>query len=83
MGSVLRLGEWGVVGRGWLARYRVMFAGESSPGVYSVVAEWTQVHNPAAYNLYFHKDQREFPLFGGRVTVIDVTKDELRLRFDR
>ena len=83
MDQTLRLGEWVVVGRGWLKRHRIMFAGESSPGVFSVVLEWTYAHNSAGCNLYFHKSQREFPAFSGRLTVLDVTKDELRFRFER
>lgn len=83
MEHTLRLGEWVVLGRGWLQKRRVMFAGESSPGVYSLACEWSYAHNSAAYNLHFHKSQREFPLFKGRVTVIDVTKHELRFRYDR
>jgi hypothetical protein len=83
MEYTLRLGEWIALGRGWLKRNRMMFAGESSPGVFSVVLEWTYAHNSAASNIYFSKSQREFPAFNGRVTVLDVTKHELRFRFDR
>ena len=83
MDITLRLGEWAVLRRGWLRRRRLMFAGESSPGIFSVVAEWTEAHNSAAYHLYFHEDQREFSVFKGRVTVLGVTQDELRFRFDR
>jgi len=83
MEHTLRLGEWVVVGRGWLKRHRLAFAGESSPGVFSVVLEWTEVHNSAAFNVYFQKSQREFSAFGGRVTVLDVTRHELRFRYDR
>jgi hypothetical protein len=83
MEYTLRLGEWMVLGRGWLKRNRMMFAGEPSPGVFSVALEWTYAHNSAASNIYFHKSQREFPAFNGRVAVLDVTKHELRFRFDR
>ena len=83
MEYTLKLGEWVVVGRGWLKRLRVTFAGEVSPGVFSVVGEWTEAHNSAAHSSYFQKSQREFPLLGGRVVVIGVTKHELRFRFDR
>ncbi len=79
----LKLGEWVVVRRGWLKRQRVMFAGELSPGVYSLVGEWTSAHNSAAYNLYFHKSQREFSMLGGRVVVVDVTKHGIEFRFER
>lgn len=83
MDYTLKLGEWAVVGRGWLSRRRVMFAGEPSPGVYSLVAEWTEVHNSAAYNIYFQKSQREFPLLRGRVVVVAVSKHEIRFRYEK
>ena len=83
MEYTLRMGEWIVLGRGWLKRKRMMFAGESSPGVFSVALEWTYAHNSAAANVYFDKSQGEFPAFNGRVIVLDVTKQELRFRFDR
>jgi len=83
MEYTLRLGEWIVLGRGWLKRNRMMFTGESSPGVFSVALEWTHAHNSASSSVYFQKSQREFPAFNGRVTVLDVTKHELRFRFDR
>ena len=83
MEYTLRLGEWVVLGRGWLRRYRMVFAGESSPGVFSVALEWTNAHNSAAFNVFFHKSQHEFSAFRGRVTVLDVTNHELRFRFDR
>lgn len=58
-----------------------MFAGESGPGIYSIVAEWSKNHNSAAYNIYFHKSQEEFQVFKGRFTIIDVTGKELRFRY--
>jgi hypothetical protein len=81
MDYTLKLGEWTRVSRGWLKRRRVMFAGEVSPGVYSLVAEWTDAHNSAAYNLFFHKNQKEFHLFEGHITIVSVTMDEIRFRF--
>jgi hypothetical protein len=83
MEYTLKLGEWCVVRRGWLSKYSVMFAGEASSGVYSAVGEWSVAHNSAAYNIYFHKSQRDFPFLGGRVTVVDVSRHELRFRFER
>lgn len=83
MELILRLGEWAIVGRGWLKKKRVMFAGESSPGIYSVVLEWTNAHNSAACNLYFSKNQREFHAFNGRIDVQDVTMKEMRFRFTK
>ena len=83
MECVLRLGEWAVIGRGWIQRRRIMFAGESSSGMYSIVVEWSQNHNSAAGNLYFHESQREFQVLDGRVSILNVTRDELRFRFER
>jgi len=81
MEQILRLGEWAILERGWLQKRRIMFAGESSPGIYTIVAEWSKSHNSAAYNIYFHKDQNEFPVFNGRITILDVSGRELRFRF--
>jgi hypothetical protein len=79
----LKLGEWVVLGRGWLTKRRIMFAGEPSPGVYSIAIEWTEVHNSACCNLYFQKGQYEFPVFDGRLTVLGVTKHELRFKYEK
>ena len=83
MEYVLRLGEGVVVRRGWIARWRIFYAGAVSEGVFSLAAEWSQVHNSAAYNVYFSKSQREFALMGGRVTVISVSRHEIRFRYAR
>ena len=83
MEFVLRLGEGVVVRRGWLARWRIFFAGAVSSDVFTLAVEWSQAHNSASYNIYFRKSQREFSIVGGRVTVLDVSRDEIRFRFDR
>ncbi len=81
MEYVLRLGEATVVRRGWLSRWRIIYAGAVSDNVFSMVVEWTQMHNSASYNVYFAKSQREFALIGGRVTIVAVSRDEVRFRF--
>lgn len=83
MERTLRLGEWAVVGRGWLKKRRIMFAGESGPGIYSIVLEWTSSHNSAAYNLYFNKNHKEFQAFNGRFSLLDVNMKEMRFRFEK
>lgn len=83
MERTIRLGEWAVVGRGWLKKRRIMFAGESSAGIYSIVLEWTNSHNSAAYNLYFNKNQKEFQAFNGRISIQDVNMKEMRFRFEK
>ena len=81
MEQIIKLGEWAVLERGWLQKRRIMFAGESSQGIYSIVAEWTNSHNSAAYNIYFHKNQTDFPVFNGRITILEASEKELRFRF--
>lgn len=83
MDHVLRLGEGVVVRRGWYSRWRIFFTGSVSDDVFSLAAEWTQIHNSASYNVYFHKSQREFALMDGRITVVDVSREEIRFRFER
>ena len=83
MEYVLRLGEGVVVGRGWLSRRQIFYAGAVSNEVFSLAAEWSQSHNSASYNVYFGKSQREFAVMDGRVTVSSVSRDEIRFRFER
>ena len=83
MDHVLRLGEGVVVRRGWYSRWQIFFTGEVSKGIFSLAAEWSQIHNSASYNVYFHESQREFALMGGRVAVVDVSRDEIRFGFER
>ena len=82
MEHILKLGESVKVGGWFIADRRIIYAGEVSPGVYSVVAQWSVGYNSAAYNLYFRANQGSFPLFGGRVTVLDASQHELRFRFE-
>lgn len=79
----LKLGESAVVGGGWLKKRRIIFAGESSPDIYTLVAEWTSAHNSASYNLYFSMDQSEFTVFGGRITITALNKHEMRFRYEK
>jgi hypothetical protein len=83
MEHLLKLGESLKVGGGFFTRRRIIYAGEVSPGVLSVVAEWRAGHRSAAYNLYFRQNQGSFLPLGGNVTVLDASQHELRFRFDR
>lgn len=79
----LSLGEGVVVRRGIYSRWQIFFTGAVSSDTYSLAVEWSQIHNSASYNVYFHDSQREFSLMGGRVTVLDVSRDMIRFRFER
>jgi len=45
---------------------------------------WSVGHISAAYNLYFHRDNREIAMSAaGRVTVYSVSPDEIRIRCEK
>jgi hypothetical protein len=83
MEHLLKLGESLKVPGWFFITRRIIYAGEASPGVFSVVAEWSAGHRSAAYNLYFRANQGSFLLLGGNLTVLDASQHELRFRFDR
>jgi hypothetical protein len=83
MEHLLKLGESVKVGRSFFTVHRIIYAGEVSPGVFSVVAEWSAGHRSAAYNIYFRQNQGSFLLLGGNLTVLDASQHELRFRLDR
>jgi hypothetical protein len=83
MEHLLKLGESLKVRGGLFTVRRIIYAGEVSPGVFSVAAEWGAGHRSAAYNVYFRKNQSSFLLLGGNLTVLDASQHELRFRFDR
>jgi hypothetical protein len=77
LGESLKVGGWGITLR------RIIYAGEVSAGVFSIVAEWSAGYNSAAYNLYFRENQGSFPVLGGDLTVLGASQHELRFRLDR
>jgi hypothetical protein len=79
----LRIGEAARMKRGFMVSYSVVYAGMVSDYVYSVAVTWTRGNNSAAYNLFLEKGHREIELFGGRLTVLDVTSREIRLRWEK
>jgi len=79
----LKLGESIKVGGRFLTLRRITYAGEVSPGVFSIAAEWTEGNNTAAYNLYFRENQGSFPVLGGVLTVLYASQHELRFRYDQ
>jgi hypothetical protein len=79
----LKLGEAARIGGGLFVSRRMIYAGEVSSGVFSVVAEWGAGYNSAAYNLYFRENQGSFRLLGGTLTVLAASQHELRFRFDK
>lgn len=80
---ILKVGESAKLKPGFLTSYHVVYAGMLSDYVYSVVVTWSSGNNSAAYNLYLDKGQREINMLGGRLTVFDVSKSEIRFHFQK
>lgn len=80
---VLKVGESAKIKRGFITTYSLVYAGMLSDYVFSIVVTWTAGHNSAGYNLYMEKGQREIGLLGGRLTILDVSKSEIRFQFQK
>jgi hypothetical protein len=75
---ILKLGEAANIQSGvFQANIKVIFAGMVSDSVYSIVVRWSAGNNSLAYNLYFTDRQREIILPKGKITVINVGRDQL------
>jgi len=81
---ILKLGEEAKIQSGvFQANVRVIFAGMVSDSVYSIVVRWSMGNNSLAYNLYFSDRQREISLPKGKITVINVGRDQLIFKYER
>lgn len=65
------------------ANIKVIFAGMVSDSVYSIVVRWSSGNNSLAYNLYFTDRQLEIMLPKGKMTVINVGRDQLMFKYQR
>ena len=79
----LKLGESVRVGGFFLTERKIIYAGEVSPGVFSIAAEWSRGNNSSAYNLYFQRTQGSLQVFGGTLTVLDASRHEMRFRYEK
>jgi hypothetical protein len=78
----LKVGEHEVVRRRFFGRtWAVAYAGMPTDNTYSLAVTWSVGHQSAAYNLFLPSDQRELPLFSGRMFIEDVSPQRVSLRY--
>jgi hypothetical protein len=84
MERTLRVGEslnlkGPVFGTSW----SLVYAGQPCAGTFSLVLTWALVWQGGAYNLYLPLDQEEVQVPGGRLTILNVSAEELHCRLER
>ena len=79
----LKVGEPARLVKTFLKTYTLVYAGETSDRVFSLVPVWTSGYNSAAYNIYFPKSQREIQIFGGRLVVLELSSKHIRFQFEK
>lgn len=80
---ILKVGESAKLKKGFFTTYSLVYAGMLSDYVFSLVLTWSAGHNSAAFNLYLEKSQREINILGGRMTILDVNRGEIRFQFQK
>ena len=83
MDITLKVGESKKIVKGFMKTLALVYAGEVSDNVYSLVPVWSSGNNSAAHNLYFPKSQRDIPIFGGSLIVLELTSRQIRFQFDK
>ncbi|MFC2083598.1 hypothetical protein ACFLS9_00930 [Bacteroidota bacterium] len=78
----LKVSETGIVKKSaFSSSISIVYAGMLNDTTFSVAVIWSRGHNSMAYNLYLSKYDREFFLHKGRVEILEVYKDEIRLKY--
>ena len=77
---LLKIGGSVPIKRGLMTKHTLTYAGMPNENVYSLVVTCSSGHNSLAYNLYIPKDQHELELADVRITVLNVSPHEVRLR---
>lgn len=80
---ILKVGDSAKLKKGWITTYSLVYAGMLNDYIYSLVLTWSSGHNSAAFNLYLEKGQSEIEMLGGRITVLDVNRREIRFQFHK
>lgn len=84
MEYTLDVGETAVIHRNILATtWSVVYAGSPAEGRYSLVVTWSFGHQASSYNLYLTESVREVRLKRGMITVLELTPERIRFRYDR
>ena len=84
MEHTLRIGESATVHRSFLATtWSVVYAGSPADGRYSLAVSWSFGHQASSYNVYLTDSTREVRLKRGRLTILELTPDRIRFRYER
>jgi len=84
MEHTLRVGESVKVHPSFLATtWSVTYAGSPAEGRYSLVVSWSFGHQASSYNLFLTDSIREIRLKRGRITVVELTPERMRFRYER
>jgi hypothetical protein len=74
----LKIGESAILRNKFLgSKFSVAYGGMPSESVFSLVMGYTYCHNSMAFNLYFPINQRDVTLGNARLSIRQVTQDEL------
>jgi hypothetical protein len=83
MEHTIGLYETAVVRRRFFgATWSVIYAGMPSRDRYSLALTWTMGHQASSYNVYLERTPAEIPLGSGRLRVLELSPQRVRLRFD-
>jgi hypothetical protein len=74
----LKIGESAILRNKFLgSKFSVAYGGMPSESVFSLILCHTYCHNSLAFNLYFPSNQRDIALGNARVSIRQVTPEEL------
>jgi hypothetical protein len=83
MEFTLKVGETAKIKKTLMRPMALVYAGEVSDTVFSLVVVWTSGYNSAAHNLYFSKNHRDIEILGGRLIVLELSSRHIRFQFEK
>jgi hypothetical protein len=84
MEYILRVGESAAIRRNIFATtWSVAYAGMPADDRYSVAVTWAMGYHATSYNLYLTEATREIPFKGGRLVILELCPEQIRLRYER
>ncbi len=76
----LRIGESALIKRGFLTKVLLVYAGMPNDKVYSLAVSSSAGHNSFAYNLYIPIDQQRIEISDVKLTIENISPNEIRFR---
>jgi len=76
----LKIGDSALIKRGFLTKVSLVYAGMPNDKVYSLAVSCSAGHNSWAYNLYIPMDQQRIEISGVKLTIENVSPNEIRFR---